>query len=266
MEAISPAPPIRVWSLIVTVFGDIVMDRGTIEAPEAVWIAPLLDLLALLKVDVASARTNFSRLVANGTLEREKTGRNTFYRLSAASRADFRRAAQRIYGHARPRATGAFHLALIERSADRTAARASLLQAGYRFISPGAAILPEYEGITAPILPVGTIDARAEALPAIVEAAHEAWQIEALAKGYRWFLETFGHLTHSPPCEPENAIIHRVLLVHHFRRLVLRDPFLHANALPPDWPGHAARSFFDAASTAIDPAARRWLTAHGLDA
>lgn len=265
-ETISPAPPIRVWSLIVTVFGDIVMDRGTVEAPAPVWIAPLLELLARLGVDAASARTNFSRLVANGTLEREKAGRNTFYRLSAASRADFHLAARRIYGQALPRATGAFRLALIERATDRAAAREQLSQAGYRFISPGAAIWPEYEGVAATALPAGVIGARAEALPTIVEAAHEAWQIEALAQGYCWFIETFDHLTHAPPREPESAITSRVLLVHHFRRLVLRDPFLHANALPPGWPGHTARTLFDAASLALEPTAKRWLAAHDLDA
>jgi len=261
----APTPPFRVWSLIVTIFGDIVMDRGTIAEPEPVWIAPVLELLALLGVDAAAARTNFSRLVANGTLMRDKTGRNTFYRLSPASRADFRKAASIIYGRDLPRHTGRFSLALIDRAPDRAAAREQLVHSGFRFVTPGAAILPERETKQAITLPEGVIPALASASRSVAEAAREAWQLDALAQSYRWFLGEFADLQRENlVLDPATAVARRVLLVHHFRRLILRDPLLSEENLAADWPGAEARSLFDTGLDTLAEYSAVWLKDHGL--
>ena len=37
-------------------------------------------------------------------------------------------------------------------------------------------------------------------------------------------------------------MVARILLIHAYRRIVLRDPGLPAALLPDDWPGHAARA------------------------
>ena len=260
----SPTPPFRVWSLIVTIFGDIVMDRGTRAEPEPVWIAPLLELLALLGVDAAAARTNFSRLVANGTLLRDKAGRNTFYRLSPESRDDFRNAASIIYGRDLPRHTGAFRLALIDRARDRAAARERLARAGFRFITPGAAIAPEREAERPPFLPEDVIPATAAPSPAMAEAAREAWQLATLAENYRWFVAEVSDLARMDATSDPAAVARRVLLVHHFRRLILRDPLLTEDNLPADWPGTEARRLFDTGIERLAGASAIWLRAHGL--
>lgn len=248
-----------------TIFGDIVMDRGTIAEPEPIWIAPVLELLALLGVDAAAARTNFSRLVANGTLMRDKTGRNTFYRLSPGSRADFRKAAAIIYGQDLPHHTGRFSLALIDRAQDRASTREQLTRSGFRFVTPGAAILPERERGQAVALPEGVIPALAPASPAIAEAAREAWQLDALAESYRWFLGEFTDLARGNPIpDPATAVARRVLLVHHFRRLVLRDPMLSSENLPAGWPGGEARHLFDTGLEALAGYSAVWLKDHGL--
>lgn len=265
----SPTPPFRVWSLIVTIFGDIVMDRGTRAEPEPVWIAPLLELLALLGVDAAAARTNFSRLVANGTLLRDKAGRNTFYRLSPESRDDFRKAASIIYGRDLPRHTGAFRLALIDRARDRAAARERLARSGFRFITPGAAIAPEREAERPLPLPEDVIPAMAAPSPAMAEAARESWQLDALAENYRWFVTEFADLAQDDlartgAAHDPAAVARRVLLVHHFRRLVLRDPLLTEDNLPADWRGAEARRLFDTGIERLAGASAVWLRAHGL--
>lgn len=260
----SPTPPFRVWSLIVTIFGDIVMDRGTRAEPEPVWIAPLLELLALLGVDAAAARTNFSRLVANGTLLRDKTGRNTFYRLSPESRDDFRKAASIIYGRDLPRHTGAFRLALIDRARDRAAARERLARTGFRFITPGAAIAPEREAERPLSLPDDVIPAMAAPSQALAEAAREAWQLATLAENYRWFVTEFADLARMDAASDPAAVARRVLLVHHFRRLILRDPLLTEDNLPVDWPGTEARRLFDTGIERLAGASAIWLRAHGL--
>ena len=104
LDALHADKPLRVWSLIVTIFGDVVMRQGRDRAPGPIWIGPLLLLLERLGVDSGLARTSLSRLVANGVLERDKAGRNTFYRLTPASAAGIRaRGRQDLRAVARPR-------------------------------------------------------------------------------------------------------------------------------------------------------------------
>lgn len=254
--------PLRVWSLIVTVFGDAVMNRGARVDPPAVWTADLLALLTLLGIEPGIARTNLSRLVANGTLKRDKAGRNTFYRLSEASRTAFAKASGQIYERAPAAPTGRFALAITERAENRAEARATLETDGWRFISPTIALRPGHENEPASRLPGGTIRAEADATPELIAAAREAWQIDDLNRGYRRFLTAFAPALSGDPPDPTHAITLRTVAVHFFRRLALRDPALPRQSLPDDWAGHDARALFVALMQHLQPASEAWLTGH----
>ena len=54
----------------------------------------------------------------------------------------------------------------------------------------------------------------------------------------------------------------RLLLLHDYRRLLLRDPQLPAALLPPDWPGQQARSLCQALYLRLLPASERHLDTH----
>lgn len=263
VQVLRAETPLRVWSLIVTIFGDAVMNRGTNPAPAPIWIAGLMDLLDLLGVEAGLARTNLSRLVANGTLLRDKSGRNTFYRLSAASAADFARASGVIYGTLKRAPTGRFHLVAIDRCADRAGARKALEAAGFRFIGASVAVLPEHDGLAAPPLPPGVILAEALSSDALGKAAQDAWQIEALAAGYRRFCPAFAAVTGATPLPPEAAVAWRIVAVHLFRRLALRDPLLPEVVLPVGWSGDVARAVFDRVMAQLSEPSEVWLRQHG---
>ena len=53
-----------------------------------------------------------------------------------------------------------------------------------------------------------------------------------------------------------------MLLVHEYRRIVLRDPILPAEILPTSWPGTAARQLCADIYTRVLPASERWLDVH----
>jgi phenylacetic acid degradation operon negative regulatory protein len=53
----------------------------------------------------------------------------------------------------------------------------------------------------------------------------------------------------------------RILLIHDYRRIVLRDPRLPSGLLPPDWPGLPARALCARLYAALAPASERWLDA-----
>lgn len=251
--------PLRVWSLIVTIFGDVVMRKGSDAAPGPIWTARLLDLLALLGVEAGLARTSLSRLVANGTLLRTKNGRNTFYRLSAASSAEFRAAAAIIYGGLGRRPTGRFHLALIDRCERRADARAALSAQGWRFISASTGVAPEHENASPPPSPPDAILAVAEPAPALLSSIQDAWDTAGLNEGYQQFIARFGDLDSAAIGTPEEAISARVQMVHAFRRLALRDPILPAVALPQSWRGTEARRLFDAILQRLEPGSEQWI-------
>ncbi len=258
--ALDQDKPLRVWSLIVTIFGDVVMRQGRDLAPGPIWVAPLTELIERLGVEPGLVRTSLSRLTANGALARGKAGRNTFYALTPAAAAEFSQAAELIYGRrALAPATG-LSVALIDRSADRAAARAALEAQGFRFFAPSAALAPERPREPPP---AGTLIARATEQADYVEIARALYRIDALQTAYLDFIGRFAPWAEAR-LEPEAAILLRVVAVHRWRRLALRDPGLPREALPADWAGGRAEAIFLRLIAALEPASERWLAGRGF--
>ena len=67
-----------------------------------------------------------------------------------------------------------------------------------------------------------------------------------IARDYRKFLRRFGGVIErfqrasAAERDPEQCFIVRTLLIHEYRRVLLRDPRLPLALLPLDWPGGAA--------------------------
>ncbi len=145
------------------------------------------------------------------------------------------------------------------------AARAALKEAGFGQAAPATFVRPE-RGQPAPDAP-GAI--HLSAVPAEGEArrlAAAAWPLEAIAGRYGDFLRLFGEVEaglDGAALDDLDALVLRVLLVHAFRRIVLKDPDLPPEALSDDWPGAAARTLFHRTYRRLAPAAERWLDANG---
>ena len=76
--------PLRVWSLIVTIFGDTVAPRGG-----EIWAGTLQELLGAMRIDAAAVRAALSRLARDGWLDRIKVGRLRIRRFSSAAMIGF---------------------------------------------------------------------------------------------------------------------------------------------------------------------------------
>jgi phenylacetic acid degradation operon negative regulatory protein len=80
----------------------------------------------------------------------------------------------------------------------------------------------------------------------LAAGAADAWDLAGLAAHYRGFLQRFGsvidrfRLADPGAHDPLQAFVVRTLLIHAYRRVLLRDPRLPATLLPLDWPGAAA--------------------------
>jgi len=99
--------------------------------------------------------------------------------------------------------------------------------------------------------------------------AARAWPLTKLGDAYGVFVETFtplrDFLGDGGALSELDALIARVLLIHEYRRIVLRDPRLPSMVLPPDWPGNAARGLCAEIYRALLPPSESWLDAHAID-
>ncbi|PWS38691.1 phenylacetic acid degradation operon negative regulatory protein PaaX [Falsiroseomonas bella] len=242
----------RIASFIVTIWGDAVTPRGG-----SLWLGSLQAILDRFGCSPGQVRTAMSRLTEEGWLARNRLGRNSFYRLGPRGEQVFAAAAARIYAAGAPDWDGRFRLVLLTDAAMREALQAR----GFGSLPGGAMIgvAGDVAGLPkgVPVI-AGAVRDQAEAQLLVARA----WPLEALGVGYRRFLDAFGPLR-GACVAPEEALPLRLLLVHEWRRLVLRDPLLPAALLPEDWAGGQARDLAGALYRRLDPDAEAWLDAEG---
>lgn len=235
LAALDARNPIRAGSLIVTVFGDAVQPRGG-----RLSLASLTSILEPLGINDGQIRTALSRLVADGWFERNRIGRQSFYALTMRGQGDVKAAASRIYGPLGRPWSGVLRLAVLGEGADE-AARIALQKAGFAPIAPRSLIGPD----PGPNLPGVTFFEVKPVSPATPRGlAAQAWPVEEIADRYQSFAGLFGPWLDPARLERlngERALALRLLLVHDWRRIVLRDPALPLALLPEPWPGDEAR-------------------------
>ncbi|WP_298256015.1 phenylacetic acid degradation operon negative regulatory protein PaaX [Bradyrhizobium sp.] len=255
--------PSRTGSIVITVFGDAIVPRGG-----SVWLGTLLKFFEALDIDGSVVRTAMSRLAADGWLEREKVGRNSFYRLAASGRRTFEAATRHIYDPQPSDWSGRFELLLIAKAADRDASREALRNAGFGSPLPGVWVAPSgvpvpEEAASAIRLEVSAEDESGRRL------LSESWPLERTADAYLKFMKMFeplrARLDRRAALSELEAFTARILLIHHYRRVVLRDPLLPLALLPKNWPGKAARGLCREVYRAVLPASEQWLDHHGLN-
>lgn len=264
--------PFRAGSFIVTIYGDAVAPRGGTLA--------LVSLLALMsEVDASESlvRTAVSRLAAEGWLSGRRRGRNSFYSLTETGSRRFEEATRRIYLGAPVAWTGSWEVVLLPGGPGngREALRKSLRWLGFGQAGPAVMIHPQPDraalaevlaqpgAAEAALLISGSagISDKADALKRLVA---ESWDLEALAAGYRAFLSRFGPLASalSEGCSlsPLKCLLVRLLLIHAYRKVILRDPALPAVLLPEDWPGRDAQALCHLIYATMVQGAEVWVT------
>jgi phenylacetic acid degradation operon negative regulatory protein len=235
------AKPVRVWSLIVTLYGDAVVPRGG-----SLWIGSLIEIMDLFGIDAGHVRTAISRLSSDGWLDRVRRGRNSYYRLSKRGEGAFLAATRRIYAGEERRSNGTLRLALLKPTGeDRTPHRTALASAGFVPLLPTV-----YAGIADPPAGLNQADGvfvvGVEPGAGAQEIVTAAWKITPIVGSYRTFIDRFAPLDAALAARKalsgEEALVARTLLIHEFRRIVLRDPNLPQALLPDEWPGDTARA------------------------
>jgi phenylacetic acid degradation operon negative regulatory protein len=251
--------PIRAGSLIVTVFGDAVVPRGGVLS-----LTSLHEIMRAFRISDTLVRTALSRLVSEGWFERWKVGRNSYYRLTPQGQEAFAEATQRIYADPPQDWQGSFDLLLLENAQDRSALRAELSAAGYGALGPDLLMAAAASaGKTGPFLRLAATPAD---LPTARRLVERAWPLADIESRYKRFIDTYsgtlGALERGAGFTNLDALLVRILLIHDYRRAVLKDPLLPSQLLPKPWAGTAARSVCGTIYRALLPAAERWIDTH----
>ena len=252
-QELASAPP-RASSLIITVWGDAIAPHGG-----AVMLAGLIDLLAPLGINERLVRTSVFRLAREGWLRAKPIGRESLYRLTRDGTRRFRQAYRRIYA---PQGEGwneSWEIVIANGStpAHRRALKQELQWEGFGTFGSGVLARPANAVSAVPRIAaalhvaqeIAVVRARDHAGlggRTLASLVPEAWDLTGLSTHYRQFLRRFGkvidrfRMVDNAVLDPAQAFIVRTLLIHEYRRVLLRDPQLPAALLPLDWPGVAA--------------------------
>lgn len=254
---------LRVWSLVITIFGDAIVPRGG-QVPLTV----LQEIMGRLKVEPGALRTALSRLAADQWVTREKDGRNSLYALDEHGRHAFDLATRRIYAAGPPDWDGTWTVAVVPSGNGKDGARAAALtEAG--FVETGGGTWLRLETARSPDADTalaGMLVFRQQPLQTPPNAAG-FWRLEETAHAYEAFATAMSPLAEAledGAAAPLEAIAARALLIHDWRRIVLHDPGLPAALLPAGWPGDGARAIAGGIYAKLARPSERWLDEAGL--
>ena len=236
---------LRVWSLVITVFGDCVQHRGG-----AISTARLGRLLGRIGVEPGALRTALSRLGRDGWVDSARAGRLSHYRLSPSGLSRFTEATSRIY--APPRLTPVTEWALSSEGTAQTA-----VPLGGLWLSPAQTAPPAAPLARPAFRLVGHITDLAPAMRDSLISPDHATALRHLHAD----LDSLAGIAGDPL--PHAAA--RILLNHRWRRIVLRFAELPPELLPTDLAGQDVRDRVAAAYLHLTPGAEAWLDSAGDD-
>lgn len=256
--------PSRNWSIVITIFGDAIVPRGG-----SVWLGTLLDFFDMIDIGAGAVRTAVSRLASDGWLERAREGRNSFYRLTERGRETFVVATRQIYSAKGPAWDGGFDAVFLEKNGNggQEAIRARLEEAGFGAASQGVFLAPPGLVVPADILTefvVARVSAEGDGSRRLAAAA---WPVEQAGIAFARFVAAFSPLdaalAKGGTLTDGQAMVARILLIHEYRRLVLRYRPLPPELLPEAWAGQEALDLTRRLYHALLPQAENWLDEHG---
>lgn len=225
---------LRVWSLVITVFGDSVQHRGG-----RISNVRLQALLGRIGVEPGAIRTALSRLNRDGWVTSQRQGRNSFYQLTPQGQTRFTDATSRIYAAPRTTPVTEWTLAI---GPD---------QPGLP-VAPGVVLRPADQ--PAPQADCAVTGQLSDLSPQMCESLLP----DALRQALQALLADIDALSDAA-LTPLDAAAARTLLIHRWRRIVLRFPEAPTELLPPEMKGRAPRAEVAATYVALTPAAETWL-------
>ena len=242
---------IRCTSMTVTVFGDLLSQHGG-----WMWMGSLIDALAPFGFNERLVRTAVYRLVQSDWLTANKVGRRSYYCFTETARHHYEKAARRIYQPHQHRWDGKWLLVLpiSVPESKRDEFRRSLIWQGFNTLANGVYAHPSSDrksldeslielGLGKDVVVFTASNEDTNSIQTVKELAKERWNVSELQQLYADFLRYFrpwNQVLDSEIPDPQACLNMRLLLIHDFRRILLRDPNFPDAMLPNGWVGHKA--------------------------
>ena len=242
-----------------SVFGDVVLPRGG-----RIWLGSLIKLLEPLLINERLIRTSVFRLAMEEWLRTEPHGRRTDYLLTPAGQRRFEEASRHIYA--------SNHLPWDRRwrliftvgelaPKERERMRRALFWQGFGvlgsdcFVHPNADLTDTFDALMTDgmsdllvkLMPMLAAEVGSDLTADHKDLVNRAWNLEQLANAYGIFVDCYQPILEEFRLDPhseidaQSAFLMRILLIHDYRRLLLRDPELPDVLLPAEWSGQKAR-------------------------
>ncbi|MCG5242047.1 phenylacetic acid degradation operon negative regulatory protein PaaX [Azospirillum doebereinerae] len=250
-EAVAP----RAKSLIITVYGDAVLPHGG-----SAWLGGLIDLMAHFGMSERIVRTSVFRLCKDDWLANTQIGRRSFYRATDSGKERFAAAGRRIYAPLTREWDRGWDLLMVPPNAldgeTRDSLKRELLWQGFGAASATVYAHPNCDeaamhrllaalGVADKVVHMKATLDRAGGFGALRDLVRGCWDVDQLEHDYAAFLDRFrpvwAALDVREVPDPRIAFVIRTLMIHDFRRILLRDPMLPPDLLPADWPGQESR-------------------------
>jgi phenylacetic acid degradation operon negative regulatory protein len=224
----------RVWSVIVTLFGDLAQERD-----DRISGTLLSQLTARMGIRPEAMRVALHRLRKDGWIISERTGRTSTYRLSDKGFDEGLAARGRIYAsHVEMPKNWSLAIAPPLASVERLTLDQEMLTIGALVAASGIYLMPDVPTSKGFLCVSGDL----KQLP---DWVYKITAPRDLTTGYHVLSDIFDQLTNrfdeSPPSDDLDIAALRVLIVHNWRRLVLRHAPLPAEFYPEGWIGLKCR-------------------------
>lgn len=234
----------RVWSVLITVLGDAIVPRGGV-----VGLASIQPVLSRLQIEPNAVRTAMSRLARDGWVKRERIGRQSFYALASEGYDLFDQASKRIYATEHVSWDGTFEFVMMtdESPAMRKANQRKMGELGFGTLMADVYVRPKLHNLHAPSLDSDRLRLEVQSFAplSVPELVGRCWPVDDLSKGYRTLMLEFEPvllaLAHNRQLEPVDAMACRALLIHEWRKVILRDVNLPTIHMPHGRDVEAAR-------------------------
>ncbi|MCP4391220.1 MAG: phenylacetic acid degradation operon negative regulatory protein PaaX [Gammaproteobacteria bacterium] len=264
-------------ALILSVFGDSVSTHGGV-----IWLGSLIGLVKPFGINQRLVRTSVFRLAEKELLQSRQVGRRSFYSLTDKAFRQFIHAAERIYRHENATWDGEWRLVFTNlekiKNKRREALQKELNWLGFSRLSNGIYGHPTVDieevrqvvnemQLQESIVLMEAGNRNDDPLGASRKLLSHAFKFDAIDAEYRDYIdnfETFLDAGLEPgPEDDELCFLLRTLLIHRFRRILLHEPELPLELLPPDNLSHAARKMTARIYHRISAAAERHFMAMG---
>jgi phenylacetic acid degradation operon negative regulatory protein len=264
-------------ALILTIFGDSISTHGGI-----IWLGSLISLVKPLGINQRLVRTSVFRLSEKEMLQSRQVGRRSFYSLTDKGFRQFIHAADRIYRHEKSVWDGEWRLVFTNldkiKSKRREAMQKELDWLGFSRLSNGIYAHPTVDieavrqvvnemQLQDSIVMMEAANRNDDPLGASRKLLRHAFKFDVIDAEYRDYIETFEAFLDAgvepAPGDEELCFLLRTLLIHRFRRILLNQPELPMELLPPDSLSQHARKITARIYHRISEAAERHFMAVG---